>query len=158
MATTTPAIPTGFNDEDSIFAYDGRPIGRSSTELDRAVQENSVPRVRAFLEKHDASKRPGLLRSYLEAWCDNVSRENFLTLLEVEPRLLCDEIAVLVVYNLQAGATGVLIERGWKVTPAFEEEIDSLCAGLAESSDNLADSDLLFLAKVRAFMSTLPRA
>lgn len=142
--------------DDGIWGYPGRPLIHAEPEFELAVTAVSVPMIRSYLNGFDEVKRPGVIRSYLEKHYDSLTVNRFRALLAVEPRLICDNIAELLVFNCKEEVMQLFLERGWRASPAFVETVNQMVEeSLGDAEEDKAEQDEAAMKEVRALLAKL---
>ena len=144
--------------------YDGRPINRVTKKVNEVISSADSKAIESYFDTNFTAPhiRGGLLFSYLENHFGDVTPEVLHAIIDVEPRLVCQDLAVPLLNSNNIPALLALEERGYQIDQYFIEEFKDCIEGAYESEStkiielNRYYAPLVRFLKNRRFNVELP--
>ncbi len=109
-----------------------RHIGNPSPRLCSAVATCDCENIHSYLRDLPEVDRQNECRNTIETMSDRIPLESLRTLLTIEPSLITDETAGLLLNSGNLRGTDILVELGWVPTQNVANEITSCIEGSIE--------------------------
>jgi hypothetical protein len=114
--------------------YPGRICGAVNRKLEKFIKLKDKNSINLYIKSNNIPLhvKGGLLFSYLEKYFDNISPDILHLLIDLEPRLVCKDVAVPLLNSSNIPALLALMERGYKIDEHFIEEFRNCIIGSLE--------------------------
>lgn len=144
--------------------YEGRPCGKVPKTINKLVSTADSKAIKMHFDSNYVVPhiRGGILFSYLEDNFWTVTPEVLHAIIDVEPRLVCKDLAVPLLNSNNIPALLALEERGYEIDQHFIEEFKASIEGAYESEStkrielNRYYTPLIQFLKDRGFNLELP--